>query len=106
MRWPCATQQQAVQLGPVVTGQSNGAMRGDSVVLGSRSVGGGEVENRYGYCDGLIASQGRQLGKLEGDVKSVLLIQTGLRWTYSNRRQVSGGARQSLSNECRPETGS
>jgi hypothetical protein len=36
-------------------------------------------ENRYGYCDGLILSKGRQLGKLEEDAKSVLLIQAGLR---------------------------
>ena len=36
-------------------------------------------ENRYGYCDGLIVSKSRQLGKLEQDARSVLLIQPGLR---------------------------
>lgn len=74
----------------VVTGLSDGAMRVDSAVLGTRSAGKAKYENRYEHCGDLIASEGRQLGKLEQDAKSVLLIQSGLRQTYSNRRQVPG----------------
>lgn len=47
-----------------------------------------QSKNRRGECNGLIVSKDRRLGKLRQAAKSVLLVQRGLRWTYSNRRQV------------------
>lgn len=53
-----------------------------------------------------MVSEGRQLGKLEQDAKSVLLIQSGLWWTYPDRRQVPGwSATVRVQTNVGPETG-